>query len=111
MTNCLAGGKALTIYDVFAGKFDEIGATPSRQSQYQKAALAKCHPQDPQDPQTKNPQKRPIYQYNQFVTPKSGVIHWAAAQRHLNSLIREQRANAIALLVNPNNPNVAARLG
>jgi hypothetical protein len=50
--------------------------------QYQKAALAKCHPQDPQDPQTKNPQKRPIYQYNQFVTPKSGVIHWAAAQRH-----------------------------
>ena len=25
--------------------------------QYQKAALAKCHPQDPQDPQTKNPQK------------------------------------------------------
>jgi hypothetical protein len=32
MTNCLARGKALTIYDVFAGKFDEIGATPSRQS-------------------------------------------------------------------------------
>jgi hypothetical protein len=64
--------------------------------QYQKAALAKCHPQDPQDPQTKNPQKRPIYQYNQFVTPKSGVIHWAAAQRHLNGFIREQRANARA---------------
>jgi hypothetical protein len=62
--------------------------------QYQKAALAKCHPQDPQDPQTKNPQKRPIYQYNQFVTPKSGVIHCAAAQRHLNGFIREQRANA-----------------
>jgi hypothetical protein len=48
-------------------------------------------------PQTKNPQKRQIYQYNQFVTPKSGVIHWAAAQRHFEGFYqRTTRERSIA---------------